>query len=239
MSQHLHPLRRLAFPMTKIILFIFAWAILYVVCEGVRSHSEIDPDTKDYALKAKRRKDGKLLDLTFSDEFSEKGRSFAGDNDPFFSALSKPDDTNMAIQFYNSSKEYVTTKDGNLVITTRAIKTDWVEWVQDSNFNGSRVQSKNYTSGMVQSWNKFCFTGGVLEMSIQLPGHSDSGGIWPAVWLMGNLARATFDSSVLYQWPWSYDRCPGMKNKEAVLHNLDPAGKQAITACDPDAGKRG
>lgn len=39
-----------------------------------------------------------------------------------------------------------------------------------------KTGSKPYTSGMVQSWNKFCFTGGVLEMSIQLPGHADSGG---------------------------------------------------------------
>lgn len=36
--------------------------------------------------------------------------------------------------------------------------------------------TKNYTSGMVQTWNKFCFTGGVLELSIKLPGHADSGG---------------------------------------------------------------
>lgn len=37
-------------------------------------------------------------------------------------------------------------------------------------------KSRNYTSGMVQSWNKFCFTGGVLEISVQLPGHPGSGG---------------------------------------------------------------
>ena len=56
---------------------------------------------------------------------------------------------------------------------------------------------KNYTSGMVMSWNKFCFTGGLLEMSIQLPGNENAGRLWPAAWLMGNLARATFDKSTL------------------------------------------
>ena len=66
---------------------------------------------------------------------------------------------------------------------------------------------------MIQSWNKFCFTGGVLELSIQLPGgHADAGGIvtiselrfididpglWPAAWLMGNLARATFKETTM------------------------------------------
>lgn len=74
----------------------------------------------------------------------------------------------------NSSKEYVTTKDGNLVITTRAVKTHWVEW--DDNLLTPNHFTKNYTSGMVQTWNKFCFTGGIIELSIDLPGDSDSGG---------------------------------------------------------------
>ena len=41
------------------------------------------------------------------------------------------------------------------------------------------------------TWNKFCFTGGILEVSLQLPGPHNSGGLWPAFWLMGNLAKAT------------------------------------------------
>ena len=32
---------------------------------------------------------------------------------------------------------------------------------------------------MIQSWNKFCFTGGILEMSIRLPGKASSGGMFP------------------------------------------------------------
>jgi beta-glucanase (GH16 family) len=71
----------------------------------------------------------------------------------------------------NASREYVTTRDDNLVIVTKAVKTHYFE-------NGEKLV-KNYTSGMVQTWNKFCFTGGVLEMSIKLPGTANSGGkIW-------------------------------------------------------------
>jgi beta-glucan synthesis-associated protein KRE6 len=73
---------------------------------------------------------------------------------------------------------------------------------------------------MIQSWNKFCFTGGVLELSIQLPGgHADAGGIvvnqtlicltpiglWPAAWLMGNLARATFKETTMVGYKYGYD----------------------------------
>jgi beta-glucanase (GH16 family) len=80
----------------------------------------------------------------------------------------------------NSSNEYVTTKDGCLEITTRAVKTSWVEW--DSNREGPVTYTKNYTSGMIQTWNKFCFTGGILELSIDLPGDANSGGMFCAVY---------------------------------------------------------
>jgi len=79
------------------------------------------------------------------------------------------------MQFYDSS--YVTTKDGMLVISTTAEKTSWAD--VDPVTGGTTVNTRNYTSGMVQSWNKFCFTGGILELSVQLPGgRADAGGLW-------------------------------------------------------------
>ena len=77
--------------------------------------------------------------------------------DPIWEAINAPDYTNAALQFYNSSKDYVTTGDGYMLITTRAEKTEWEMW--NSTSNSYYTESKNYTSGMVQSWNKFCFTG--------------------------------------------------------------------------------
>jgi hypothetical protein len=38
--------------------------------------------------------------------------------------------------------------------------------------------SKDYKSGMVSSWNKFCFTGGYMETRLQLPGDDFAGGFW-------------------------------------------------------------
>lgn len=48
---------------------------------------------------------------------------------------------------------------------------------------------------MVNSWNKFCFSGGIVEISLKLPGKWDVGGLWPAFWIMGNLGRATYEVS--------------------------------------------
>jgi beta-glucan synthesis-associated protein KRE6 len=47
----------------------------------------------------------------------------------------------------------------------------------------------NYQGGMVSSWNKFCFTGGILQASVMLPGANNVLGLWPAVWSMGNLGE--------------------------------------------------
>lgn len=81
--------------------------------------------------------------------------------------------------------------------------------------------SRHFKSGMLQSWNKFCFTGGIFEVDIQFPGRYDIGGLWPAVWLLGNLGRATYESSTNLMWPWSYGGC-----------NRDMQSAQEISGCD-------
>lgn len=74
---------------------------------------------------------------------------------------------------------------------------------------------------MIQSWNKFCFTGGILEVNASLPGKPDVGGLWPAIWLLGNLGRATFMTSTNRLWPWSQPKC-----------NPDLREAQEINGCD-------
>ena len=69
---------------------------------------------------------------------------------------------------------------------------------------------------------QFCFTGGIIEVVAKLPGEGHVGGLWPAIWLLGNLARATYVGSSNWLWPWSYDRCD---------RALQP--KQLISACAP------
>ncbi|OZJ03629.1 hypothetical protein BZG36_03729 [Bifiguratus adelaidae] len=65
----------------------------------------------------------------------------------------------------------------------------------------------NYTSGMLQSWNKFCFTGGIMEVNVSLPGTGTVSGLWPGVWTLGNLARAGHGATTDGIWPYSYDSC--------------------------------
>lgn len=47
----------------------------------------------------------------------------------------------------------------------------------------------NYEGGMMSTWNKFCFTGGLIETAVTLPGMNNIAGLWPAIWTMGNLGR--------------------------------------------------
>jgi len=65
----------------------------------------------------------------------------------------------------------------------------------------------NYESAMITSWNKFCFTGGLIETSVMLPGISNVNGLWPAVWTMGNLGRAGYGACLDGLWPYTYDAC--------------------------------
>jgi beta-glucanase (GH16 family) len=138
----------------------------------------IDPSTVE--LTATRTSDQKELTLVMSDEFNEDNRSFKPSDDKLFTAIHQPGLTNEELQFYDSS--YVTTRDGSLILKTTAEKTHWKEY--DAATNVEHEMTRNYTSAMLQSWNQFCFTGGVLEMSIQLPGGSREGvgGMWPAAW---------------------------------------------------------
>jgi beta-glucanase (GH16 family) len=42
------------------------------------------------------------------------------------------------------------------------------------------ADSKHIQSAMLQGWNKFCITGGIVEFSAKLPGDPFIGGLWPA-----------------------------------------------------------
>ena len=58
------------------------------------------------------------------------------------------------------------------------------------------TRGMDYRGGMMSSWNKFCFTGGLIESSVTLPGANNIAGLWPAVWTMGNLGRAGYGASL-------------------------------------------
>jgi beta-glucanase (GH16 family) len=183
----------------------------------------IDPDTPEEFLTTKSLVDGRKYVLVASDEFSNDGRTYVLSADPMWTAVDHSDDANtggaLALgsqQYYNSSM--VTTKNGFLNITTTSEETKWRGW------NPYKKQyvtlQKTFRSGMISSWNKFCFTGGKVEIRARLPGKGDIGGLWPAIWMLGNLGKPTYEASTNLIWPWSYNKC-----------DLDKIEAQEISAC--------
>jgi hypothetical protein len=141
--------------------------------------------------------------LIMSDEFNVPNRKFNDGLDPKWTALDKNDYTNGALHYY--SPDNIVTKDGDLLITTEAETTVFAGF--NDTLGKDVISTKNFKSGMLQSWNKFCFTGGIVEAEIQLPGKHDVGGLWPAFWLLGNIARHTYVGSTAHVWPWSSNTC--------------------------------
>lgn len=92
-------------------------------------------------------------------------------------------------EYYNPKA--VTTKGGSLVIT----------------ITQEEDHGLNFSSGHIQGWNKFCFSGGYVEglllfyfmfqrianaatclhhvVNVSLPGSPMIPGFWPAIWMMG------------------------------------------------------
>ena len=105
--------------------------------------------------------------------------------------------------------------------------------IEPKNFSVFDVDSKTHKrqykevkSGMLQSWNKFCFTGGIVEFSAKLPGSPSIGGLWPAIWMMGNLARATYVNSSEFMWPFSTNVCDN-QTRNSQLINSCPESRNA------------
>jgi len=182
----------------------------------------VDPATEEQYHRIKAYSTGETLELVMSDEFEKEGRSFRDGSDPMWTALDKSDDDQTSqgkksLQYYSSNM--ATTKNGKLVIKTTDEDTSWHE------FNPYKrkleTMTRHFKSAMVMGWDKFCFTGGVLEVDIKLPGRHDIGGLWPAVWLMGNLGRATYEQSTNKLWPWSYDKCNRAGQKAQEISGCD------------------
>ena len=197
--------------------------LLHSTIISVVQSSWIDEDTPSHLRTTKSLIDGSTYHLVMSDEFNVPNRTFTDGHDPTWTALDKSDDDYSAsgggsLHFYNSTM-VSTTPDGMLTIQSILGETTWshLDIVEKKNVE----KTTYFKSGMVQSWDKFCFTGGIVEVDVILPGEPDIGGLWPAVWILGNLGRATYEASTNNLWPWSYDKCDRPKQES-----------QSISACN-------
>ncbi|KAI5969799.1 hypothetical protein CANMA_001173 [Candida margitis] len=148
----------------------------------------IDPDTPESAL-TNVGQDGKTWKLVFSDEFNAEGRTFYDGDDQFFTSPNFHYAATQDLEWYDP--DAVITANGTLELTMEAFKN----------------HDLFYRSGMVQSWNKMCFTQGKLEFSASLPGYGNLSGLWPGLWSMGNLGRPGYLATTEGVWPYTYDTC--------------------------------
>ncbi|KAI9911461.1 hypothetical protein PsorP6_009732 [Peronosclerospora sorghi] len=211
----------------------------------------VDVATPDSALTHQTSR-GQTWSLIMSDEFETPGRSFEAGKDHMWTAMDKPDGVNSALQIYAPNKTGTACDDDTgtcyFYIESDIHETTLTTWNEYKTPPGLQNSTLYYRSGMVQSWNKFCFQGGLVTVRAQLPGitskasknpdaksgsphvrasHGDFYPTWPGIWLMGNLGRAIFTSSTARMWPFTYNEC-----NETLFHSQN----QRISACDANPG---
>lgn len=184
----------------------------YPLLSAIRT-SLIDPDTPEDAH-THVNKDGDKWTLVFSDEFNVEGRTFYEEDDQFFEAPDLHYDATKDLEWYDP--DAVTTANGTLNLKLDAYKN----------------HDLFYRSGMVQSWNKFCFTQGLILISARLPSYGSVSGLWPGLWTMGNLGRPGYLATTVGVWPYTYDSCDaGITANQSSPDGISYLPGQKLSAC--------
>ncbi|SJL05545.1 related to KRE6-glucan synthase subunit [Armillaria ostoyae] len=176
----------------------------------------VDLDTPEDAYTIKSFTNDNEYQLVWSDEFNVDGRTFYPGDDPYWEAVDLHYWGTNNLEWYDPAS--ITTKGGALTITLSKKETHGLD----------------YQGGMMSTWNKFCFTGGMIMTSVTLPGANNILGLWPAVWTMGNLGRAGYGASLEGTWPYTYDACDIGTVKNQTINGLPYAA-----TVDGDAGQNG
>lgn len=184
----------------------------YPLSSAIRT-SLVDPDTPEDAL-YKKNMYGEKWKLVFSDEFNAEGRTFYEGDDQFFQAVDIHYSGTEDLEWYDP--DAVTTGNGTLISQMDAYKN----------------HDLYYRSGMVQSWNKMCFTQGMILISAMLPNYGSKGGLWPGLWTMGNLGRPGYRASTEGVWPYTYDSCDaGITPNQSSPDGISYLPGQRLPAC--------
>lgn len=188
---------------------------VYPQLSAIRT-SLVDPDTPSDAM-TKIAKDGTEWKLVFSDEFNALGRTFYEGDDQFWTAMDFHYAATRDLEWY--TPDAVTTMNGTLQLRMDAFPN----------------HNLFYRSGMMQSWNKLCFTQGHLEISANLANYGRVTGLWPGLWTMGNLGRPGYMASTEGVWPFSYESCdagitPNQSSPDGISYL--PGQKLSICTCD-------
>uniref|UniRef100_A0AAV1TT02 Beta-glucan synthesis-associated protein n=1 Tax=Peronospora matthiolae TaxID=2874970 RepID=A0AAV1TT02_9STRA len=210
---------------------------------GLKPWVDVDTPKSVYNLTSSR---GDTWTLVMSDEFNVPGRNFAPGRDHMWTAVEMPDGVNAALEYYSiNMTSTLTEPDGRGVFQIKIMEDENITYTVWNNYAepaGFETHNMYYRAGMIQSWNKFCFQGGRMEVVAQLPATVSSSNpdmkninnrvestefypTWPGIWLLGNLGRALFSQSTSRMWPWSYNEC------DKTLKT-----SQRINACDGRPG---
>ncbi|CCE78074.1 Piso0_000687 [Millerozyma farinosa CBS 7064] len=192
--------------------YVSLTAYSYPILSGIRSDL-VDPDTPSDSLKFESTK-GETWKLVFSDEFNAEGRTFYSGDDQFFEAVDIHYASTEDLEWYDP--DAVSTANGTLNIRMDAYKN----------------HDLFYRSGMVQSWNKMCFSQGYVEFSARLPGYGDKMGLWPGLWTLGNLGRPGYMASTEGVWPYSYESCDaGITPNQSSPDGISYLPGQRLNSC--------
>jgi beta-glucanase (GH16 family) len=184
----------------------------YPMLSAIRT-TLVDPDTPEEA-KTMKAKDGSTWVLVFSDEFNAEGRTFYEGDDQFFMAPDLHYAATQDLEWFDP--DAVSTSQGTANIRMDAFKN----------------HDLFYRSGMLQSWNKFCFTQGKIEYSARLPNYGDISGLWPGLWTMGNLGRPGYLSTTDGVWPYSYSSCDaGITANQSSPDGISYLPGQRLNSC--------
>lgn len=184
----------------------------YPILSSIRTNL-IDPDTPNEFLTKKTRL-GKTWNLVFSDEFNVNGRTFYEGDDQFFTAVDLHYAATNDLEWYDP--DAIITFNGSLIIRMDAYKN----------------HDLFYRSGMIQSWNKICFTQGLIEFSVMLPHYGNNSGLWPGLWTLGNLARPGYMATSEGVWPYSYNSCDvGITANQSSFDGISFLPGQRLNSC--------
>lgn len=178
----------------------------------------VDPDTPTQ-FHTRKAKDGSLWKLAFSDEFAAEGRTFYDGDDQFWYAPDFHYDATKDLEWYDP--DAVTTKNGTAHLRMDVFKN----------------HNLYYRSGMLHTWNRMCFTQGIMEISAKMPNYGNVTGLWPGMWSMGNLGRPGYMATTDGVWPYSYDSCdagitPNQSSPDGI--NFLPGQRLSSCTCEGD-----
>lgn len=192
------------------IVLLTSW--VYPRLSAIRTEL-VDPDTPtDYYTR--KAMDGSDWKLVFSDEFAAEGRTFYEGDDQFWYAPNFHYDATKDLEWYDP--DAVTTANGTAILRMDAFQN----------------HNLFYRSGMLHSWNRMCFTQGIMEVSLRLPNYGNITGLWPGAWSMGNLGRPGYMSTTDGVWPYTYDACDaGITANQSSPDGINYLPGQKLNSC--------